>query len=80
MSNSKIVKVFSTTTCPWCTRAKDYLNQKGVKYEDIDVSQDREQAMAMIAKSGSQGVPQLWIGDDFVVGFDQERIDFLLDL
>lgn len=72
------VKVFSTQTCPYCHMVKDYLKQKGVAFEDIDVSQDREQAMKMVEKSGQMGVPQLWINGEVVVGYDTVRIDQLL--
>ncbi len=79
-SNTKKVKVFSTPTCPWCTRVKEYLKEKNVTYENIDVSQDYEAAQRMVAKSGQSGVPQLWIDDEVVVGFNQPLIDQLLGL
>lgn len=72
------VKVFSTTTCPYCTMAKDHLKSKGIPYEDIDVSRDHAQAIAMVQRSGQMGVPQLWIDDQVVVGFDRARIDTLI--
>lgn len=74
------VTVFSTTTCPWCVRAKQYLDQAGIEYEDVDVSQDHESAKKMVEKSHQMGVPQLWIDDEVVVGFDQDRIKELLGL
>jgi glutaredoxin-like YruB-family protein len=76
----KKVKVFSTPTCPYCHMAKAYLFDKKVAFEDIDVSQSQEQAIAMYQKSGQMGVPQLWIDDKVVVGFDKESIDQLLGL
>lgn len=60
--------------------AKGYLTEKKVAFEDIDVSKSQEQAMAMYQKSGQMGVPQLWIDDQVVVGFDKESIDHLLGL
>lgn len=78
--NKKNVKVFSTTTCPYCSMAKDHLKSKGVSYEDIDVSRDRAQAIAMVQKSGQMGVPQLWIDGQVVVGFDRARIDQLINV
>ena len=76
----KAVKVFSTPTCPYCHMAKAYLKDKKVIFEDIDVSIDENQAMAMVKKSGQMGVPQLWIDGQVVVGFDQTQIDSLLGL
>jgi glutaredoxin-like YruB-family protein len=74
------VKVFSTPTCPYCHMAKAYLKQKNVLFEDIDVAQDRAQAMQMVQRSGQMGVPQLWIDNAVVVGFDRPEINRLLGL
>lgn len=74
------VTVFSTPTCPYCTMAKEYLKQKNIAFEDIDVSRDQVKAMQMVQKSGQMGVPQLWIGDDVIVGFDKPRIDKSLSI
>ena len=74
----KKVKVFSTPTCPYCHMAKAYLKNKKVEFEDIDVSRDQAQAIQMVQKSGEMGVPQLWIDDEVVVGFNQPVIDQLL--
>lgn len=76
----KKVKVFSTPTCPYCHMAKAYLKDKKVEFEDIDVSQDQDQARAMVAKSNEMGVPQLWIDDEVVIGFNRPIIDQLLGL
>lgn len=72
------VTVYTTSTCPWCVKAKEYLSSKGVNYEEKNVSMDRAAAGEMIQKSGQRGVPVLDIDGNIVVGFDQERIDTLL--
>lgn len=72
------VKVYSTTSCPWCTVAKNYLKSKNVGYEDIDVNRNREAAMEMIRKSGQRGVPVLDIGGSIIIGFNQQAIDVAL--
>lgn len=72
------VKVYSTPTCPWCVRAKDYFTRNNVAYQDIDVSVDREAAQEMIKKSGQRGVPVIDIDGHIIVGFDQGRIDQLI--
>ena len=76
----KKVFIYSTTTWPWCTKVKDYLDSKNVSYEDYNVGKDHEKAMEMIKKSGQQGVPVLDIEGHIVVGFDQKGIDNLLGL
>ena len=74
------VRVFSTKTCPYCYMLKDYLRQHKVKFEDIMVDSDYEAAMEMIRISGQRGVPVADINGTVVVGFDQVRINQLLNL
>jgi glutaredoxin-like YruB-family protein len=78
--SGKNIIVFSTPTCPWCNVLKKYLNDKGISFNDLDVSKDHDSAMKMVMKSGQMGVPQMWINEDIVVGFDKSRIDILLGL
>ena len=74
------VIVFSTPTCSYCRKAKQYLRQKQVPFRDVDVSRDQAAARDMVRRSGQQGVPQLRIGNKIVVGFDRPKIDRLLGL
>jgi glutaredoxin-like YruB-family protein len=76
----KKVTVYSTPTCPFCIRAKQYLKDNNVQFEDIDVSENQEKAQEMIKKSGQMGVPVLEIGGEMVVGFDKDKIKAALDL
>lgn len=73
------VKVYSTPTCPWCTMAKKYLTSKNIMFEDIDVSKNRQGALEMIEKSGQRGVPVIDIYGQIIVGFDQKRIDEMIN-
>lgn len=70
-----MIKVYSTPTCPWCTKAKEYLTSKGVIFEVIDVSQNREAAMDMVRKTGQMGVPVVQFDEKYIVGFDRQAID-----
>jgi len=76
MADKKVV-IYSTPTCPYCKRAKEYLSRKGISYTDIDVAQDREKAKEMIQKSGQMGVPVITIDNEVVVGFNQALLDKL---
>ena len=69
------IKVYTTPMCPWCHRLKDFLKEKGVEFEELDVSVDREAAQEMISKSGQMGVPQIEINGKIIVGFDQGAIE-----
>lgn len=76
----KSVIVYSTPTCSWCTRLKDYLKSHKIKFRDIDVSKDAKAAEEMVKRSGQQGVPQSLIGGQVIVGFDKVKIDKLLNI
>ena len=78
MPEPKNIVIYSTTTWPWCNRAKEYLSSKGFAYTDYDVGRDREKAKEMIQKSGQMGVPVIMINEQIIVGFNQARIDELL--
>ncbi|MBI1969988.1 glutaredoxin family protein [Candidatus Woesearchaeota archaeon] len=69
------VKVYSTPSCPWCHKAKEYLKSKGVPYDDINVAEDESAREEMIEKSGQMGVPVLDINGTIIVGFDREAIE-----
>lgn len=74
------VKVYSTPTCPWCRRAKEFLAENKVEFKDIDVSSDQKASEEMVEKSGQMGVPVLDIDGTILVGFDQEKIKETLKL
>jgi glutaredoxin 3 len=74
------VIVFSTPTCPWCTRAKSYLRGRGVPFQDVDVSRDPAAARDLVRRTGQMGVPVIEIDGRPIVGFDQVRIDAALGL
>jgi glutaredoxin 3 len=81
------VTVYSTRFCPYCTAARRLLEGKGAAYEDIAVDGDAALRAEMTAKAGRHTVPQIWIGDQHVGGFDElaaldraGRLDGLLGL
>jgi len=77
---SKKVTVYSTPSCPFCTKAKQFLKENSISFEDIDVSANQSKAQEMIAKSGQMGVPTLDIEGEIVVGFDESKIKKALGL
>jgi glutaredoxin-like YruB-family protein len=74
------VTVYTTPTCTWCTTLKTYLDQQGVRYQEVNVAADTSAAEAMVRKSGQQGVPQTEINGQMIVGFDKPRINQLLEI
>ncbi len=69
------VKVYSTKICPWCIRVKEFLKEKNVEFEDIDVGADQKAAEEMVKKSGQMGVPVTEINGKIIVGFNKEAIE-----
>lgn len=77
----KKVTVYSTPTCHFCHMAKDFFKDKGVAFEDFDVSKDLEKRKEMLEKSGQMGVPVIIINDkDIIVGFNKPQIVELLGI
>lgn len=76
----KKVIMFTTPTCSHCTTAKRYLREQGIKFREVDVSRDQKASQDMVRKTGQQGVPQLWIDNRPVVGFDRNKINRLLGI
>lgn len=74
------VKVYSTPTCPYCVRVKEYLTSKGVTFENIDVAADKAAGEEMVKISGQMGVPVIVAGNEIIVGFDKGAINKALNL
>jgi len=74
----KQVVIYSTPTCPYCKRAKDYLTRKGISYIEHNVAVDRAAAKEMVKKTGQLGVPVILIDDEILIGFNQTQLDKLL--
>ena len=76
----KKIKVYSTPTCPFCVRTKQFLKENNIDFEDIDVSANQEKVQEMVQKSGQMSVPVLDIEGEIIVGFDKEKISKALGL
>lgn len=55
---------FSTSTCPWCSRTKRYLKDKGVSVKELNVERDGRAARDMVNKTGKMGVPVIKTGSE----------------
>ena len=74
-----MVKIYSTTHCPYCKLAKDYFSKKEVQFEEVNVETDDEALAEMVKKSGQLGVPVIDVNGSIIVGFDRIEIDKALD-
>ena len=79
------VTLYTTRFCPYCIRARNLLQDKGVAYRDIAVDNDQQLRREMMTRSGRDTVPQIWIGEQHIGGCDdmlllerQGRLDELL--
>jgi glutaredoxin 3 len=64
------VQMYTTAVCPYCIRAKHLLERKGVAYEEIHIDGDQEQMHIMMQRSRRHTVPQIFIGEHHVGGYD----------
>jgi len=71
MSDETRVTVYGDEHCAYCAAARMLFTRKGVRFEDVLVSRDAERLAEMRARSGCQSVPQIFVGDQHVGGFDE---------
>lgn len=74
------IKVYTTKTCPWCIKVKEFLKQHKIQFEEVDVANDKKAAEEMIQKSGQMGVPVVEVDGEMIVGFDEEKLKKALKL
>lgn len=81
------IEIYTTGTCAYCERAKQLLSHKGVRYQEIRIDQDLKKQAEMISRTkGLRSVPQIFINDKHIGGFDDlhaldkaGKLDELLD-
>ena len=79
-SKSNKVKVYSTSTCPWCMKTKEFLKANNVKYQELNVGTDQKARNEMFEKSGQFGVPVTEISGKIIVGYDKEALKKILEI
>lgn len=65
------VEIYTSAFCPFCHRAKRLLDEKGVRYNEVDVTFDRSRRAEMAAKAGRTTVPQIWIDGKHIGGSEE---------
>jgi len=75
----KSVTLYSSPSCVWCVRAKNYFRKNDIKFRTIDVTKNTQLAKECIA-NGCKGVPVIKIGTLWICGFDKVKIDRTLGL
>lgn len=72
------VKVYSTPTCPWCVKAKEFLKQHNIKFQELNVAANEKARDEMVEKSGQMGVPVIDIDGKMIIGFDEKEMKKVL--
>jgi glutaredoxin-like YruB-family protein len=73
-----MIKIYSTPTCSWCKKTKEYLKSKNIEYVDVNVADDMEGREEMFKLSQQSAVPVINIDGNIVLGFDKAKIDKLI--
>jgi len=81
------IVIYTQIMCDYCAAARTLLREKGVEYQEIDITFDGDRRREMFARSGRQTVPQIFVGDQHIGGYDdlaslddQGELDKLLSL
>ena len=77
MADKKVI-IYSTPPWPYCKQVKEYLSQKGISFTDYDVAADKGKAKEMIKLTKQMSVPVIVVDDEFMVGFNQSKLNQLL--
>lgn len=80
MTSRKRVIVFTTPTCSWCRKTKQYLKEKRIPFKEVDVSKDTAAARDLVRRTGQTGVPVILINNRPIVGFNKPLIDRMLEI
>jgi glutaredoxin-like YruB-family protein len=72
------ITIYSADWCAFCHATKDYLDKKGVQYQEKNVEEDPNFAQEAVNKSGQMGIPVIDIDGTIIIGFDRPRIDAIL--
>ena len=65
-----IITIYSTAICPYCVAAKNFLKSKGLSWNEIRIDTDPAEREAMVAKARRTSVPQIFVGETHVGGYD----------
>ena len=75
-----MITLYTTPTCHYCHEVKAFLEENGQEFKLVDVTKDRDSLNLVKEKTGRLAVPVTQIGDEFIVGFEEERISQLLGI
>lgn len=68
------VIVYSTPSCPWCKKTKEFLKSHKIKFKNVNVASSKKATQEMVKKSGQMGVPVIDIEGKIILGFDEAKL------
>jgi len=74
------IKVYTSSSCPYCMRVKKFLKDHGIKFKEINVSRYPEAAKELKSKTGQTGVPVILFGNHKIIGFDENKLRRFLNI
>ncbi len=73
------IEIYTTPSCPWCQKTKEWLKDKGIKFKEHDVSDDEKAREKMIEKSDQMGVPVIDIKGTIIIGYNPKEMEKALE-
>jgi len=74
------VRIFTTSTCPYCHTLMEFLKEHSIEFEEIDLLKDKKAREEIIKKTGRLEVPIIKIDNQIIIGFNKEKICQLLNI
>lgn len=74
------VTIYTTPSCVYCKMAKEFFKENNIKYTELNVAEDDEAREEMVEKTGQLGVPVIMVGDQVIIGFDEDKISEVLSI
>lgn len=68
------VTVYTTTSCPYCVMLTNFLSDKNISFQEVNVEKDPKAMKKVVQTTGQMGVPQTEVNGKWVVGFDPDNI------
>lgn len=69
------IRVYTTPTCPYCRLVKEFLKEKSLPFEEVDVTADHQAVQHMVKLSGQMGVPVVEIDGKVIVGWNKAALE-----
>ncbi|MBU0456569.1 MAG: glutaredoxin domain-containing protein [Nanoarchaeota archaeon] len=73
------IKIYTTPTCLWCEKAKEWFKKKKLKFTELDITEETTYRTEIIEKTGQLSIPVIEIEGNIIVGFDEKEIEEVIE-